>query len=431
MNILNPSRMHLLVAALGVSFPLAAQAQTRFLIADRVNRAVWFIHDDNANDLIEEPGEVTLFFNASNAAGTPTPQFISALEARRDGLVLLGDTTGRQFMFLRDLNGDGDAQDIGESSVAANASNASGVSFAVPTGCGFDSLGRIFAVNAGNANGNDGIYRLKDLNNNFDCQDAGEITEWVASAPTGFGPGNGPYSPQEIVFSGVTGYLRNSSATLHGVYRFEDLNNNLRADDPGEFAPVWNSATSGVTPLAGLTLDLDRARPGSIYTYQAATGPIHQFIRLTDLNSNGDCNDPGEAVIVYTAPGTGFTPADIYSLSNGDLLVTSNASGGINVVRLRDLDNDGDFQDSGEQSLFWPNPTPLAGNIRQITRFPSYCPADFNGDRVINTADLTVLLGAFGTNVQPYLDGDITGDGFVATPDLTIILGVFGQNCPD
>lgn len=421
----------LLASGMALALAGAASGQSRFLVADRTNRAIWFLHDDNNNGTIEEPGEVTLFYNSTDAAGTPVLQFISSLAARRDGLVLVGDTTGRQLQFLRDLNGDGDALDVGESSVCADATNASGVSFAVPVGCEFDGQGRAYGVNAGNVNGNDGVYLLTDLNNNFNCQDAGEITEWVGSAATGFGPGNGPYSPQEIVFNGRTGYLRNSSSGLFGVYRFEDLNLNGRADDAGEFFPVWNSAASGVAPLAGLTIDLDRVRAGSIYVYQAATGPTHQFIRLTDLNSDGDFNDAGEAVLVYTSPGTGFTPADVLSLNNGDLLVTSNASGGTNVVRLHDADNDGFFTTAGERTIFWANAIPTAGNVRQIVRFPSYCPTDLNGDRTINTVDLLALLGAFGTNVQPYTSGDINGDGFVNTVDLLALLGSFGQNCAD
>ena len=57
------------------------------------------------------------------------------------------------------------------------------------------------------------------------------------------------------------------------------------------------------------------------------------------------------------------------------------------------------------------------------------CPGDLNHDGVINTADLTILLGTFGANIQPGAGGDINASGNVNTADLTILLGAFGSNC--
>lgn len=61
---------------------------------------------------------------------------------------------------------------------------------------------------------------------------------------------------------------------------------------------------------------------------------------------------------------------------------------------------------------------------------PPPCPGDINGDNAVNTADLTVLLGNFGTSVPPGTLGDLNGDGTVNTLDLTALLGVFGTPCP-
>lgn len=59
------------------------------------------------------------------------------------------------------------------------------------------------------------------------------------------------------------------------------------------------------------------------------------------------------------------------------------------------------------------------------------CTGDINLDGVINTADLTAMLGSFGTAVPPGTSGDITGDGVVNTADLVVLLGVFGTTCAD
>ncbi|MCB9848918.1 MAG: multicopper oxidase domain-containing protein [Phycisphaeraceae bacterium] len=55
------------------------------------------------------------------------------------------------------------------------------------------------------------------------------------------------------------------------------------------------------------------------------------------------------------------------------------------------------------------------------------CPEDLNDDGVIDTADLGILLGQFGT---PGPESDLNGDMIVDTADLGILLGVFGTGCP-
>jgi len=54
----------------------------------------------------------------------------------------------------------------------------------------------------------------------------------------------------------------------------------------------------------------------------------------------------------------------------------------------------------------------------------SSCPADFDGDGDVDTADLLFLLGAWGTP-----DGDVDGDGDTDTADLLALLGAWGP-CP-
>jgi len=53
------------------------------------------------------------------------------------------------------------------------------------------------------------------------------------------------------------------------------------------------------------------------------------------------------------------------------------------------------------------------------------CPADFDGDGDVDTADLLFLLAAWGTP-----DGDVDGDGDTDTADLLALLAAWGE-CPD
>jgi hypothetical protein len=51
-------------------------------------------------------------------------------------------------------------------------------------------------------------------------------------------------------------------------------------------------------------------------------------------------------------------------------------------------------------------------------------PGDINGDGVVDTADLGILIGVFGTNTP---GADINGDMIVDTADLGILIGNFGS----
>ncbi|MCB9838410.1 MAG: hypothetical protein H6813_03645 [Phycisphaeraceae bacterium] len=72
---------------------------------------------------------------------------------------------------------------------------------------------------------------------------------------------------------------------------------------------------------------------------------------------------------------------------------------------------------------FWP-----AGAVYvfDLGAAPCELPADLNGDGVVDTADLGVLLGQFGGAGS----ADLNDDGVVDTADLGILLGAFGSNCP-
>jgi len=57
---------------------------------------------------------------------------------------------------------------------------------------------------------------------------------------------------------------------------------------------------------------------------------------------------------------------------------------------------------------------------------PPPCVADLDGDGHTSTLDLTIFLGAFGTDVPPGTGGDDDGNGVVNTGDLLVLLGDFG-----
>ena len=72
------------------------------------------------------------------------------------------------------------------------------------------------------------------------------------------------------------------------------------------------------------------------------------------------------------------------------------------------------------------SPTNYAGATGQIDAWPGRI-ADLNSDNVVDTADLGILIGEFGT---AGVVADLNNDGTVDTADLGILIGLFGSSCP-
>jgi hypothetical protein len=418
-----------IIPALVLFLAAPALAQDRSLINDRARNSVWLLDDRNANGRIDEPGEVRLFFDASNASGIIGPSNPTCLAVRWDALAVMGDQGHGAVFLLQDLNGDGDAQDAGEARIGADQTNASGMSLAFPTGAGFDSLGVLHIVNAGNAFGPDAVYRFQDLDGDGTFQGPGEITVFIGEPV--FGPGNGPWSPREIVFlptAVVTaGYLRDSSSGFRGVYWFIDRDFNGRADDPGEFGVFFDGSNgSGVVVSSGFSIELDQVNPGSLYMLQVASGGVDQVYRLTDLNGNGDAQDPGEAVLVFETAEPGFTSIDLLSLPDGRLLVTDNSSK--RLIVLTDLDGDGRFMSPGEREDYFANAQGIVGDIRQIAALPGAgCYADCDGSGSLDFFDFLCFQNAFLAG-EPYADCD--GSGVLDFFDFLCFQNEFLAGCP-
>ncbi len=70
-----------------------------------------------------------------------------------------------------------------------------------------------------------------------------------------------------------------------------------------------------------------------------------------------------------------------------------------------------------------------ARSFARLVAFPDVpCPADFNGDGIVNAADLAQLLGNWGPGSDPFYD--IDGDGVVGAGDLAQLLGLWGPCNP-
>jgi hypothetical protein len=407
-------------------FAVDAVGQSQFIMADRTNDSMYRARDLNYDGVLSDPGEVFLFYNGANAAGSPALVNPSGQAVNVCRTVFVGDQGTGLILWMNDENNDGDAMDAGESGIFCGPGNTGGLVFSFPTGLAVDRQCRVYAANAGNASGPDAIYRLVDLNGDGDAMDnvdgVNEASMYVG--PGAFGAGNGPYGPQEIFFVPFTsiGYLKNSSTGIFAIYRFEDLNNNGVADDAGEFTTFLDATNaSGVPMTAGLPLEIDRWRENSMYTLQIATGGIDQLVRATDLNRDGDAQDAGEAAIVFTNPDAGFTAVDIVSLINGDVLITDNS--GIRVFRLHDGNGNGNFMDAGEATVTLAS----GGTIAQARQMDIlHRPGDVNWDGVVNVFDLLGIINDWGGPLPFCAIADVNCDGAVNVPDILAVINNWG-----
>ena len=155
---------------------------------------------------------------------------------------------------------------------------------------------------------------------------------------------------------------------------------------------------------------------------------------LVNVNG-GDTYEPGEMVEVN------WLTDDDVSVSNVDLLLSTNGGASFDTViasmtaddgaftwtvpdlfsdqaMIRVLARDGDGNTGGDESdaVFTINGAPA-------------CPTDINGDGLIDTADLGIIIAAFGSHGAG-LPSDLNGDMAVDTADLGILIAAFGSSCP-
>jgi hypothetical protein len=64
-----------------------------------------------------------------------------------------------------------------------------------------------------------------------------------------------------------------------------------------------------------------------------------------------------------------------------------------------------------------------------IARAKPACPADLNGDAVVDGADLGLLVASWSLGDQRDQRADLDGDGLVTGADLGVLLGAWGD-CP-
>jgi 6-phosphogluconolactonase (cycloisomerase 2 family) len=138
-------------------------------------------------------------------------------------------------------------------------------------------------------------------------------------------------------------------------------------------------------------------------------------VRSFTINGDGSINATGYMFDV----GMQGTVGDVEVF--GDyLLVTDESTAGDGVAGLYSFL----IHDNGSFTLVHDIYDTDGVRPEAITAWRPSCPADFDGDGDVDTADLLFLLAAWGTP-----DGDVDGDGDTDTADLLALLAAWGS-CP-
>ncbi|MEM8714058.1 MAG: hypothetical protein AAGG01_24200 [Planctomycetota bacterium] len=203
----------------------------------------------------------------------------------------------------------------------------------------------------------DSIWLLSDLNANGDYNDAGEVGLFFNDLG-----GTIDLTNNAGILRSDDGAVWVSDTTEDFVLRLIDLNQDGDAFDANE-ATIWFDGTAGnpsgveLTSGRGMWRDTD----GVFWVASANTGGggNDAIVRLEDVNGDGDANDAGEQLEYFViAPGGAVgdsIPAAVSRGADGAIYYVETGSSGVvtkGVWRLEDLDASGTIDQPGEATLF-------------------------------------------------------------------------------
>jgi hypothetical protein len=272
---------------------LAFDSNGRLYVADSGTDVILTVidYDGNGDAHSQANGEFQVFLDGNNFLGLALPSILKIAFAA-DGW-MWGVNSGAgvaplDFVFrCRDLNGDLDANDAGELEVWYDNASSS-IAINTPFGLAIDPVSGDVFVSDVNP---DGIYRMTDLNGDSDFNDSGEVV-FVFSGPAG-----GPLlSNANTLRFHPNGDLFYNDATTDQIVRLHDGNGNGHYDDPGE-ATVFADKTGNPLGVPANHFDIEIDENGRIFAVENSA--YDAVIRYQDLNGDFDAQDPGEVVKVY------------------------------------------------------------------------------------------------------------------------------------
>jgi len=306
--------------------PRPASAQGEIIVCDSTLDTVVRLFDADGDGALGA-NEAALFYDDSSAGpdlSTPTH-----LVPWNDGYLLCDGGTLDAILLLRDLDGDGDANDAQEVTSFYDDTSP-GPDLSVPNGMAIGTDGALYVCDDGATV--QAVIRLIDLDGDGDALSDSESLVF-------FGPAS-PLAPAAVDLESVAaapdGSILVGDTATGRIIRLRDLDGDGTALGAAEAVVVYD--TTGSIPLTDIdSLQVDAA--GRIYAVDEDTGTV---IRLEDQTGDGDALDPGELLLFHDglAPGAIVgDPNDAILVGPARLLVADGALDA--VVLLEDIDGDG------------------------------------------------------------------------------------------
>jgi hypothetical protein len=172
------------------------------------------------------------------------------------------------------------------------------------------------------------------------------------------------------------------------------------------------------------------------------------------LREGQQAPEQASGVLVFTLGSAALNRHGQHAVSasmsnNASCLWVSDATGSLRTIvrtgQVVDVDDDPVAEDLRTVNGFAFGGLNDAGEVLYRMRFtdggsgvfvatlpaPGPCPADINGDDVVDAQDFVILAGNFGGEVGPFVDGDLDGDGWVLANDFAVLAGGFGCGLPE
>ncbi|MEM7168376.1 MAG: IPT/TIG domain-containing protein [Planctomycetota bacterium] len=201
--------------------------------------------------------------------------------------------------------------------------------------------------------GTDAIYRMVDSDGNGMIDPATEVVIFYDDTS----PGPDLSTPLHLLTLGDS-VLVADAGTVDSVLRLTDLNDDGDANDAGEVIAYYDDTAPGID--LSTANGLAHGPAGSVLVSDDGAS-VRSILRLTDINGDGDANDDGELAIYYDQSAVAPTPVvtdpeAIAATTTGIVYVTDTATG--RIVRLSDTNGDGDALDAGEATVFFEGTAP-------------------------------------------------------------------------
>lgn len=235
----------------------------------------------------------------------------------------------------------------------------------------FSQVGDVYVTDAVD----DVIYRLVDLNLDGDANDAGEVSVFYDDTIGAVQFGNN----SNLSF-GPSGELFVTDSAEDRIFRLVDLDGNGDANGPLEATvffdgdPLLNGSGLAMASPASVNIGADHVV--WIADTNTNSAGVDGIVRLTDLNFDGDANDVGEAHRIYTPPSGLLVgdsiPSDVIVGADGKLYYVEASSTGFYVKGIYVLDdtNGNDIIDPIAEvtAFFIPPPGGLTEFIFTVTQ---------------------------------------------------------------